>query len=105
MTQHHPAMLERICRALCQVHGNPTDTRFQGKSMWESYRREARAAIDASGIEELLDSVRYMAKAQNVPIDLRLELAAALKRVEGEHIRTRSSPKERDERTAEMSPR
>jgi len=108
MAQHHPPMLERICRALCQVHGNPTDTRFQGKPMWESYRREARAAIDASGIEELLDSVRFMAKAPNVPPDLRHELAAALNRVEGEHTRTRSSPKERDERNerdAEMSHR
>lgn len=83
MAQHHPPMLERICRALCQVHGNPTDTTFQGKPMWESYRREARAAIDASGIDELLDTVRYMAKTPSVPPDLRQELSAALMRIEG----------------------
>lgn len=94
MAQHHPPMLERICRALCQVHGNPTDTRFQGKPMWESYRREARAALDASGIEELLDSVRYMAKAPSVPAEMRQELAAALKRIEGENRRGTSSPQD-----------
>jgi hypothetical protein len=97
MAQHHQPMLERICRALCQVDGNPTDTKFQGKPMWESYRREARAAIDASGIDELLDSVRYMAKTPSVPVELRHELAAALERVEGKIPRTRSSPTGADE--------
>ncbi len=84
MDHRHPQLLERICRALCQVHGHPTNTEFQGKPMWESYRREAKAAIDASGIEELLDSVRHTAKAQGVPAELRQELAEALARVEGE---------------------
>ncbi|RUP08802.1 hypothetical protein [Hyphomicrobium sp.] len=85
MVHRHPPLIERICRALCQVHGNPTDTKFQGRPMWESYRREAKAAIDASGIEELLDSVRHAAKTQGVPAELRQELAEALVRVEGEN--------------------
>lgn len=83
MPQHHPAMLERMCRALCQAHGNPTDVRFQGKPMWECYRREARAALDASGIEELLESVRFVSKAQGISDELREELTEALARLEG----------------------
>jgi hypothetical protein len=65
--------------------------------MWESYRREARAAIDASGIEELLDSVRYMSKVPSFPQELRHELAAALKRVEGGNLHLKPSPKSVDE--------
>jgi hypothetical protein len=91
MYHRHSPLLERICRALCQVNGRSTDTTFQGKPMWESYRREARAAIDASGIEELLDSVRHAAKAQGVPADLRKELSEALARVEGEGLRSHAT--------------
>jgi len=77
-------MLERICRALCQADGHPTDTCFEGQPRWASYRRDARAAINASGIEELLNSVRYLATAKSVPKELRQELEVALKRIEGD---------------------
>jgi hypothetical protein len=87
MSHRHSPLLERMCRALCQARGYPTDARFQGKPMWESYRREARAALDASSIEELLEAVRFVMKAQGMPADLRKELSEALARVEGEGLR------------------
>lgn len=96
MSHRHSPLLERMCRALCQARGYPTDARFHGKPMWESYRREARAALDASSIEELLEAVRFVTKAQGISADLRKELSEALARVEGEGLRSNETSDERD---------
>ena len=37
--------IERVCRALCQFHGNPTNAQFDGNPMWEAYRDEAMAIL------------------------------------------------------------
>lgn len=84
MIKNESPVLERICRALCQANGKSTDTIIGGKPVWESYRREARAAMDAAGIAELLDEIRYLASVEDVPPRIRDELAAVLLRFEGE---------------------
>lgn len=43
--------LELACRALCRFHGVPEDTKFEGRPMWESYIPEARAVMDALGVD------------------------------------------------------
>ena len=40
-------LLERIARALCAHAGNPENTQFEGRPMWESYLPEARAVLEA----------------------------------------------------------
>lgn len=47
--------LELACRALCRFHGNPEDTKFEGRPMWESYISEVRVVLDALGIDGGLD--------------------------------------------------
>ncbi|HET6523164.1 hypothetical protein [Sphingopyxis sp.] len=39
--------LERVARALCELDGNPPDATMGGKSLWQDYLPEARAAIMA----------------------------------------------------------
>lgn len=39
--------IEAAARALCRLAGNPENTRFEGKPMWQSYLPEARAAVEA----------------------------------------------------------
>ena len=39
--------LERAARALCSKAGNPENTKFEGRPMWESYIPEARAVLEA----------------------------------------------------------
>ncbi|MBD3817937.1 MAG: hypothetical protein IE912_03345 [Brevundimonas diminuta] len=39
---------ERAARALCDHHGNPSDTRFEGRPMWESYLPEVDAVLKAA---------------------------------------------------------
>lgn len=39
--------LERIARALCRQAGNPENTKFEGRPMWEQYLPEARAVVEA----------------------------------------------------------
>lgn len=39
--------LEKVARALCRHAGNPENTKFEGRPMWESYLPEAQAVIDA----------------------------------------------------------
>ena len=40
--------LEGAARALCRLAGNPENTKFEGRPMWESYLPEAKAAIEAA---------------------------------------------------------
>lgn len=40
---------ELAARALCRMAGNPEDTKFQGRPMWESYLPEAEAVLEAIG--------------------------------------------------------
>lgn len=40
--------IEAAARALCRSAGNPENTRFEGKPMWQSYIPEATAAIQAA---------------------------------------------------------
>lgn len=40
--------VEAAARALCRLQGNPENTRFEGKPMWQSYLREASAAVEAA---------------------------------------------------------
>jgi hypothetical protein len=39
---------EAAARALCRLAGNPENTRFEGKLMWQSYLPEAKAAVEAA---------------------------------------------------------
>lgn len=47
-----PPARELAARALCRLHGNPEDTMFEGRPMWESYLPEADAVIEAIGWRE-----------------------------------------------------
>lgn len=38
---------ERIARALCSHEGNPENTQFEGRPMWQSYLPEAWAVMAA----------------------------------------------------------
>lgn len=40
--------IDAAARALCRLAGNPENTSFEGKPMWQSYLTEAKAAIDAA---------------------------------------------------------
>lgn len=40
--------IESAARALCRLDGNPENTKFEGKPMWQSYVSAARAAIEAA---------------------------------------------------------
>lgn len=44
---------ELAARALCRADGNPEDTQFEGKPMWESYLPAADAVLDAIGWKEI----------------------------------------------------
>ena len=39
--------LERAARALCRHAGNPENTQFEGRPMWQSYLPEATAVLEA----------------------------------------------------------
>ena len=78
MHQRHLPLIERMARAICQAHGNPVATIFEGKPMWHSYRREAKAALDGSGVEQLVETVRQVSKAHELPSKVRKELADVL---------------------------
>ncbi len=84
MVRQFPPLVERISRALCQANGNPTDTRVKGKPMWQTYRRDAQAAIDGSGVDELVHTVRSLIEEKRVSPAVRAELVEALMRFEGE---------------------
>lgn len=84
MVQRFPPLVERISRALCQANGKPTDDRFKGKPMWQAYRRDAQAAIDGSGVDELVHAIRSVIEAKRVSPQVRAELAEALACFEGE---------------------
>lgn len=47
--------VEAAAGALCRLQGNPENTRFEGKPMWQSYFREARAAVEAA-VQHLRDA-------------------------------------------------
>lgn len=40
--------IEAAARALCRAEGNPENTKFEGKPMWQSYVPAAKAAIEAA---------------------------------------------------------
>ena len=40
--------IEAAARALCRQAGHPENIRFEGKPMWESFRPEAKAAVEAA---------------------------------------------------------
>jgi hypothetical protein len=40
--------IEAAARALCRLEGNPENTRFEGKPMWQAYAVEAKAAVEAA---------------------------------------------------------
>jgi hypothetical protein len=84
MVRQFPPLIERISRALCQANGKSTDTRLKGKPMWQTYRRDAQAAIDGSGVDELVHTVRSIIDEKRVSPQVRAELAEALTRFEGE---------------------
>lgn len=45
---------ERAARRLCRVAGNPEETRFEGRPMWQSYLPEVDEVLRAAlGEEEL----------------------------------------------------
>jgi len=52
--------------------------------MWQTYRRDAQAAIDGSGLDELVHVVRSLIEEKRVAPQVRAELAEALSRFEGE---------------------
>lgn len=37
--------LERLARALCRFDGNPENTKFEGRPMWESYVPQVLAVL------------------------------------------------------------
>ena len=39
---------ERVARALCDLHGHPSDIKMDGQPMWVSYFREVDAALSAA---------------------------------------------------------
>lgn len=39
--------IERAARALCKADGNPENTKFEGKPMWESYLPAVRLVLVA----------------------------------------------------------
>lgn len=40
--------IEAAARALCRGEGNPENTKFEGKPMWQSYVPAAKVAIEAA---------------------------------------------------------
>jgi len=40
--------IEAAARALFRTEGNPENTKFDGKPMWQSYLPQAKAAIEAA---------------------------------------------------------
>lgn len=98
MVRHFP-LVERISRALCQANGKPTDARVKGKPMWQTFRRDAQAAIDGSGVDELVYAVRSIIEEKRVSPLVRAELAEALSRFEGEseNIATHSAHEHQNE--------
>ena len=47
--------LEVACRALCQLRGQPEDTRWRGAPMWHSVLYEVMVVLAAALPEEELD--------------------------------------------------
>lgn len=47
MTRKPRPPRELAARALCRMAGNPEDTQFEGRPMWESYLPEADAVLEA----------------------------------------------------------
>jgi hypothetical protein len=79
-----------MARALCQADGNHTDTTFEGKPMWQSYRREAKAALDGANIEDLIETVRHVSRHREMPTALKEELSTALEVFEHGALRTKA---------------
>lgn len=50
--------LELAARALCRLEGNPEDTRFEGKPMWQSYLPQVDAVLLAALGQEEFDRLK-----------------------------------------------
>jgi len=48
MTNRIQTARERAARALCRLEGNPEDTMFEGRPMWESYLPQVDAVLEAA---------------------------------------------------------
>ena len=47
--------IERAARALCKFQGLPENTKYDGRSMWESFVDQAIAVLDAADEETPLE--------------------------------------------------
>jgi hypothetical protein len=78
MTARRQSLLERFCRALSRLDGNPEDTSFKGEPMWHSYKDEAQVLCKLIGLDAFLADVRVAAADQEMPEPARTKLVAAL---------------------------
>ena len=74
-----PEPRERIARALSRLQGHPSDIRFEGKPMWQSFLPEADAALAAADIDPLIALLRQIEAHAAVPEALRDQAAAVLR--------------------------
>lgn len=54
---------ERAARALCLLAGNPEDTRFEGRPMWQSYLPEVDAVLLAALGQDEFDRLKGLDRA------------------------------------------
>jgi hypothetical protein len=78
MAVRRRALIERICRTLCEIHALSADELHEGKPMWEIYRDQAERIMDGSGIRALVGVVRNAADDRATPERVRQELKGAL---------------------------
>lgn len=69
MAQLPEKAIEAAARALCRLAGNPENTKFEGKPMWQSYAPEARAALGAV-VPALLDRIERLEAERGDFIDI-----------------------------------
>lgn len=75
---------ERVARALCRAEGNPENTQYKGRLMWESYKAEAEQVLKALDVETLTGALRGMAAERSVPLPVREKALLALQVYEGQ---------------------
>lgn len=85
-------LIERVCRVLCRLRGEPADILFEGKPKWESYRGHAREVIEGSGIVAFVGMVRDAAADPAMPEGVRGNLAGALAAFEGQDSQQGAPP-------------
>jgi hypothetical protein len=74
-----PEPRERIARALSRLQGHPSDIRFEGKPMKQSFLPEADAALAAADIDPLIALLRQIETHAAVPEALRDQAAVVLR--------------------------